>query len=75
MSKYISKPISVAVFQEGESPIYSDTAFHVSVEDLAEGPFIRIVEVPTGEKIEVELIQLAMIFEEAKKLMREHRGE
>ncbi|MCW5597672.1 MAG: hypothetical protein KIT80_23480 [Chitinophagaceae bacterium] len=75
MTTYTTKPLAVSVFQKGESPVFSDTAFHVSVEDHAAGPFIKILEVNTGEKIAIDLDQLEIVYATAKRLIEEHEAE
>ena len=74
-NKWKTVPLAVSVFYEGENPIFSETAYHVSVYDEAGGPFVRIKshsEKPETGVIELDLEALQVITEEAEKLIKIH---
>jgi hypothetical protein len=75
MSKWKTIPLAVSVFYEGDSPIFAENSYHVSVEDEAGGPFISIKS--NGENLEkgqidLDLEALQLISEEAEKLIKIH---
>ena len=56
MTTYNITPLTVAVHPVGKNPVFSDQAVHVSIEDEAGGPFLRITELaPSGESGEIKL--------------------
>ena len=41
---YRSMITSISVYKEGDNPLFGETSIHVSVEDEAAGPFIKITD-------------------------------
>lgn len=40
--KYNMTPLTISVHPEGHNPVFSECATHVSIDDLATGPFLVI---------------------------------
>lgn len=49
-------PVALAIHKEGESPIYSESAIQLSLQDLGGGYFFQITQ--DSDKLEVELDEL-----------------
>ncbi len=77
MRKIIATPLSVSVHQEGESPVFSETATIVSIDDDAGGPFIVIeqnMDHMEPGKIKIDGDELSIIFNVAKELLAAHEA-
>ena len=74
MADYKTYPITVAVAPEGKNPIFEEGVYHVSVEDEAAGPFLKIKDISghCGEKdtITIDFEAFDAIYEEVQKLKK-----
>lgn len=57
MTRYKRTTLSVAIHEEGDSPVYGDSAILVSIDDEAAGPFVVIrscCERDTGGQVSID---------------------
>lgn len=72
--KILATPLTYAVHNEGDNPVFGESATHVSVDDDAGGRFIVLKQdyEPHGEQIlRFDLDELIAVTEAAKKLIGE----
>ena len=72
--KILTTPLTYAVHNETDSPVFGESTTHVSVDDEAGGPFIVLKQdyEPLGEqKLRLDLDELIAVTEAAKKLIGE----
>lgn len=62
--------MALSVHDEGDNPIFGESAIHVSLDDEAGGAFIVIHEIATDQKIRIDLEQLELVVVEARKLIQ-----
>jgi len=74
-SKWKAVPLAVSVFYEGNSPLFGEAAYHVSVDTEGGGPFVTIQshsdDIEKG-RLELDIEALQLITDEAEKLIKIH---
>lgn len=75
--KILTTPLTYAVHNEGDSPVFGESATHVSVDDEAGGAFIVLTQLNecTDCKLRFDLDELIAVTEAAKKLIGEQPCE
>lgn len=70
--KILTTPLTYAVHNENDSPVFGESTTHVSVEDEAGGAFILLKQFNGGEQVlRFDLDELLAVTEAAKKLIGE----
>lgn len=75
--KYLTKPISVSTFLDGDNPVFGESVITVTVIDEAAGPFIELESMNPHDKegkIRADIEQLEVILSAARELMKHHES-
>lgn len=72
MTQHRTTTIAVSIHPPGESPVFSEQATHVRLEDDGGGPFIVVKqchpEIEPGE-VQLDLPELVLVLETAQQLL------
>lgn len=75
MTTYTTTPVALSVHPSDESPVYSERATHVRLEDDGAGPFILLKqchpEMQPGE-VRLDLQELEVVLAAAQQLLPEN---
>jgi hypothetical protein len=64
-------PITIAIHKENDSPVFGETATHISLEDSGAGCFLKITQFPdtsASNEINLEFEELELLTQAAEKL-------
>lgn len=68
-------PITMSVHREGENPVFSDCATHVTIDDEAAGPFVILSQSASeNNSVRLDLDELQVIARVANMMAKKHLG-